>query len=198
MNLLSPALSGAVGVVLLGATTAHLVRPTTLPRALAAHRVLPLTAPATRTLIAALMVAIQGLLGVLLVAAALGWGGAGVARGSALAAMVLGAAMAGYLILALRRNPAGEPIPCGCGVGEAPLSTASVLRAVLLAAMAAVAAAAVPTGYRFGELPAQELAVLGAAICSLAIPLALLPAARSQPVLTIGAGSAAASSGVLR
>ena len=55
---------------------------------------------------------------------------------AAVGALLLFAAFTGYLFLVLRRTAGAPPVPCGCGLGGAPLTVWSVARAGMLTALA--------------------------------------------------------------
>ncbi|USQ80063.1 hypothetical protein NF556_21165 [Ornithinimicrobium faecis] len=176
MSILSPALLGAVGLVMVAASLSHLRSPEALRRGLRAHQVLPerLHTPVSRVLgpleavlgAAALVVALTG--------APLG---AALLIGMPLAGLSL--ALALYLWQVLRVT-AGQVVPCACGLGEAPVSQSAVLRGGILAVLA-VAGATTANGWAVHTAPAAEIFVALAAMLVLALATALLPAARAVP-----------------
>lgn len=173
MSVLGPALALAVGLVLTVAGLAHVRRPAALTAAVSAHRVLP--AAAVPPLV---LGAVEALLGTALAVTAV----TGAVEGTRIlagAATLLLASMSVYLVAARRRQLAsGAPdLPCGCGVGEAPLSGAVVARSLGLA-LAAGTAAVVASSWSLVERPAAEGVVTASAGITLAVVLALLPAAR--------------------
>lgn len=173
MSILGPALLLAVGLVLLAAGAAHLRDPRSLRDAVRAHGVLPPAAVPPRLLGAG-----ETVLGAVLIVAALG-GGSALGRWSGAGAALLLAVMAGYLALARARQErsGGPALPCGCGVGEAPLGGAVVARSGALA-LTAVVGALTASSWSIGSRPLPEAVVALAAGLTLAIGLALLPAAR--------------------
>lgn len=181
----SPVLLAAVGAVLLAAATGHLLSRGSLARGLRTHGVLP---EALRRPVALLLPLVEVVLGGALVASALGAGGVPLARSAGAGAALLAAGFTAYLWVVLRRT-GGDPVPCACGLGEAPLSRSGVLRAGLLAAFAAVGALTA-AGWSATAVPGVEVAVAAGAALTLALAVALLPAARAVPedlVLTGGA-----------
>ncbi len=182
-TLLPLATLGALALVLLASGVVHLRRPQSLRLGLVAHGVLgrPATLAVSR-LLGPTEVALAGLLVVGAV------GGGWPARVGGLAATVLASAFGAYLVVTARR--AGEaPVPCACGVGEAPVGPSSVARAAVMAVLGAVGAAtAAPAfGASLGQLadgavpPAASVTVAVAATLTLAVATALLPAARALP-----------------
>lgn len=176
MSVLSPALLGAAGLVLLAAATSHLRSPAALRRGLDAHDLLPRGA---RTAVALLLGPLEAVLG----AAALVVAVTAVPRPVALA---VGMPVAGlflaltlYLVRVLRATR-GRPVPCACGLGETPVSRSAVLRGGILTAMALVGTVTAD-GWALVGAPAAEVGVALAAMLVLALAVALLPAARAVP-----------------
>lgn len=176
-SVLSPALLAAVGLVLLASGLAHLRQPGALGRALALHGVLParLLAP-VRSL---LTVAEVGL-GALLLAAVvtpvvpvLPVAGLGAA---------LCAAFTAYLVVVRRATAGGDPVPCGCGIGETEIGPAAVARAGVLTVLAVVGGLA--PAWDPARATAVESGVVVAAGLTLALVTAFLPAARALPAGT--------------
>lgn len=178
MSVLSPALLGAVALVLLASATSHLRRPVALRSALVVHDVIP---PALRTPVSLLLPVAELLIGAAALLAVTGLAGDPFTLGRATAgvALVLFAGFAAYLVAVLRTNP--EPgVPCACGLGEAAVGPASVARAGVLALFAGLAALTAD-GWTVTGSPAAEILVAGAAALTLAVAAALLPAAREVP-----------------
>lgn len=180
MSVLSPALLGAVGLVMVAASIGHLRSPEVLRRGLRAHGVLPtrLHDPLSRVL-----GPVEGVLGVAaLVVAVTGppWVAA-LAVGMPLAGLCL--ALTWYLVRVLRHT-AGAVVPCACGLGEAPVNQSAVLRSGLLAALSLLGALTA-NGWAIATAPVEEAVVALAAALVLALATALLPAARAVPELTI-------------
>lgn len=193
MSVLSPALLAAVALVLLAAAVGHLRDLPGLRRGLDAHRVL---APGVGRPVAAVLPVLEAVLGATLLAGAAGqltgadWA-TPTSRGAGLAAAALTLGFAAYLALVARRS-AGEPVPCACGLGDTPVGPSAVLRAGLLAAMAAAGALTVATatgspGSSGTAAGTPELVVTLAAALTLALGTALLPAARALPTETVAA-----------
>ena len=183
MSILSPALLGAVGLVMVAASLSHLRSPEALRRGLGAHRVLPerLHTPISRVLgplelvlgAAALVLAVTGapLAPTLLV-------------GMPLAGLSL--ALTVYLWQVLRVT-AGDVVPCACGLGEAPVGLPAVVRAGILTVLA-LTGATTANGWAIHTAPVAEIFVALAAMLVLALATALLPAARAVPAPAIRAG----------
>ena len=167
---MSAALVAVVAVVLLGSGVVHLAHRGELRRAIALHAVLPrgLHGPAAWGL-PSLEVLLGGALLALL---GLGSGRTGAA---ALLAGVLLAAMTAYVHVAARRS-LGSVVPCGCGLGEAPLGLWVTVRAGLLTALAVIGA--LTLGTPPADRAGSELVVMGAATVALAIGISVLPQAR--------------------
>jgi hypothetical protein len=169
--------AGTVLASLLIAWAAHLSRPSALPRALAAHRVVP--AP---TVVAAVVIASEGLL--------VGAGAAGLVRGDG--QDLLTAALAGsFMLLALFGSygwyviATGRDGLCGCSRAPLPMSGWVVARAFALAGLALVALvpadSVVPPG-----LPGADLAVVVLATATFTCLLWQLPAAMHEPARNPG------------
>lgn len=158
----------AVLFTLLMAGFEHLRAPHVLPSALIAHRVLPRPiAKAT----AACVIAVEGALGITLLAGLLG---AGEVMSPALAASgLLFACYGAYALVVVRGGRTG---PCGCGGVEVPMDAWVAGRAFALAAMAlgAAASGAVPP---ITPVEPPSLVILLAA-ATFAVLLWQLPAAR--------------------
>src|SRR5690606_29700296 len=123
----SAALVAVVAITLLSSGLEHLRgRSAALSETLAGHRVLPATWTSP---VAAVLTVLEVALGLALLV--------GLSRGTAatgmlaLVASALFAAMTGYVHLAARRAERGAPVPCGCGLGEAPLGLWVTVRAGL-------------------------------------------------------------------
>jgi hypothetical protein len=174
VSVLSPALLGAVALVLLVSGATHVLRPAELRSGLASHDVLPRRLRGTVRLV--LPVVELGAAGALLTGVAgAGWSPVG----PALAAAVLLAALGAYLWLVLRRHPEAD-VPCACGLGRTPVTGTAVARAGLLAGGALVGGLA-DQGWTLAGRPAEEALVAAAAAGTLALATALLPAARALP-----------------
>ncbi|GAA4879536.1 MauE/DoxX family redox-associated membrane protein [Serinicoccus chungangensis] len=189
MSALAAACAWAVGAVLLASGLSHTRAPGSTRAALQAHGTLP--APTHRWLALGLG-PVELVLAVGLLAA-----GAGLLGGPGVRALALGAAalclgFAAYLRV-VRRRTHGQEVPCGCGLGTAPVTGWSVLRAGLLAAFALVTLA-LPTG-PWTAAPgapvwAQVVVAAGGGL-ALAVATAALPAARAVPAgLTTLTGAA--------
>jgi hypothetical protein len=167
--------AGTVLACLLIACAAHLSRPSALPRALAAHRVVPVP-----TVVAALVTASEGLLA--------GVGAAGLVRGdgqglltAALAgSVVLLALFGGYAwyVTATRRGG-----PCGCSRAPLPMSGWVAGRAFALAGLALVALVALAQADSVAppRLPGADLAIVVLAVATFTCLLWQLPAAMHNP-----------------
>lgn len=183
MSVLSPALLGAVGLVMAAASISHLRSPESLRRGLRAHRVIP---GRFHDLIARLLGPLEAVLGVAALVVAV--------TGPPLAtALLVGMPLAGlslalttYLARVLRVT-AGEVVPCACGLGEAPVSPSAVLRGGILALMS-IAGAATAAGWAVHTATLAEILVALAAMLVLALATALLPAARAVPAPALRAG----------
>lgn len=179
MTLLGAAAAIAVAAVLLVAGTGHLRDPGETRRALAAHDVLPL---AWRGAVAALLGPVEVLLGLGLLAGTGGLLGPAPTSITALAAATLCAGLTAYLLAVLRRSD-GSELPCGCGLGAAPVGHWAVARSGLLAGYA-LAAILAPTGAWVPQPGAPVWAQVLVAVTgglALAVATAALPAARALP-----------------
>lgn len=192
LPLLALGLLGAVALVLLASGAAHLRHPGQLQRGLAAQGVL--SAPARR-LVVRMLGPVEVLLAVALLTmliAGYRWTGAVLILPAVLAALLF-LGFTTYLALVARRS-GGDEIPCACGVGEAPVGPASVLRGAVLAAMSLAGVAAIIWPGPPGRLVGSEavgaagtvpdlahFVVAAAAALALAIAVSLLPAARALP-----------------
>lgn len=182
MSVLGAAGATACSLVLGAAALGHLRDPGALRRAVAAHGVLPdRSLRGARVLVLPVLEA--GL--ALTLAVALLTGAPGLGRWTAAGALLLFAAFAAYLALVLRRTAGATALPCGCGLGEAPLTGWAVARAgvlTVLAGMASLAGIPPGTGSLDPTVPVwPQLLVIVAAGVSLALGAALLPAARAVP-----------------
>jgi hypothetical protein len=173
MSVLSPALLGAVGLVLLVAGTAHLRRPAGLRDGLVRHGILPRWA---RGPVVVAIPALELALGVLLLLVPVG---RGPALAPAVAAAVLLAAFSGYLQVVTRRHPAGD-LPCACGLGSTPVNSTAVARAALLA-LFALAGGVADSGWTLTDRPWPEVLVAVSAAGVLALTAVVLPATRVVP-----------------
>lgn len=128
VSVLSPSL------VLLSAGAQHLAKRSTLRSRMAAHGVL---APRS---IAAVVVTLP-LMELLIAAGVIYFLGVS-SRSGLIASLVLQAVMysslAAYLVVVVRGGNAG--VPCGCGVGEAPVGGPVIARAIVLGLLSATAA----------------------------------------------------------
>lgn len=115
MSVLSPALLGACGLVLLAAAIAHLRSPQALRRGLLAHGVLPDTAHRSVSLV---LGPVEAILGAAALVVALGGSSRGVALAVSMPIAALFLLLAVYLAQVLRVT-AGQVVPCACGLGEA-------------------------------------------------------------------------------
>jgi hypothetical protein len=138
---------------------------------LAAHAVLPRN---VRPAVAVVLPSAELLAGV---------AGAVALRGPALVVQaILFAAFAAYLALVIRAG--GSGVPCRCGLPEVPVGPVAVGRAAALAALALLAA-----GFSAGRpADAGSLALIAVAAPTLALLVAIVPAARRLPTPT-GAAS---------
>lgn len=180
MSLISASAALAVALVLLAAAAGHLRDARGTRAALAAHDVLP---SGLQRAVVLLLPPVELLLGAGLLLALLG--------SSPLLTVVAGAAtgllvgFAAYLLVVLRRTRGRAEVPCGCGLGAAPVGWWAVLRALVLAALALTATlGGAPV---WGSLPTDQaplpahLFVVAAAGLTLAVVTAALPAARAVP-----------------
>jgi hypothetical protein len=108
-----------------------------------------------------------------------GLAGAVALRGPALVGQaIIFAAFAAYLALVVRAGRSG--VPCGCGLPEVPVGPVAVGRAAALAVLALLAA-----GLSAGRPPdAGGLALVAVAAPTLALLVAIVPAARRLPIPT--------------
>ncbi|AXH97182.1 MauE/DoxX family redox-associated membrane protein [Ornithinimicrobium avium] len=180
MSILSPALLGAVGLVLLASAAGHLRSPAALRHGLDAQGVVPQVA---RRAVSLLLGPVETVLGVAAILAAVTGPRPALALWAGLPSAALFAVLALYLTAVLR-STAGRPVPCACGLGEAPVGPSTVLRAAFLGAMAALGGATAG-GWSPGTAPHEELIVALAAALVLAVATALLPAARAVPAATL-------------
>lgn len=195
MSIVGAACALAVALVLLAAGVGHARDGAGTRAALAAHRFF---LPAVQPRVARLLPPVELGIGAVLVGGVLGGGllgGSAVAGALAVTALLGAVALLGcftaYLALVLReaRATGADEIPCGCGLGAAPVGRWAVLRAALLAGMALLALGSalasgsgsfVPGADAGAPAWAQVLVVLAAGV-SLAVAVAALPAARSVP-----------------
>lgn len=220
MTLVGGAAALAVALVLLAAGVGHLRDPRDMRAALTAHRVLPRR---LQPLVVAMLPAVELTLGAMLMlgvlagssAALIGdvvpiepgtvMDGTGAAVGAtvrdmgtvrlvAAGATALVAAFTVYLMVVLARTRAGEQLPCGCGLGAAPVGPWAVVRGLLLTALGLTATVGgVPLWGAQPDVPTwAEVVLVVAAGITLAIATATLPAARSLPagLTTLHAGTA--------
>lgn len=176
MSVLSPALLGAVGLVLLAAAFGHLRDPGALRGGLRAHGVLP---DGTHRLVSVLLGPLEAVLGAAALVAA-------VTGPSLIAALAVSMPIAGlflvltgYLVQVLRVT-AGRAVPCACGLGDTPVGRPAVVRGGILTVMAFVGGATA-AGWSASGVPAEEVVVALAAALVLGLATALLPAARVVP-----------------
>lgn len=161
----------ACGLVLAAAALAHLRRPRALARAIAVHGIVPSPAwwPLAVAVVAVEAVAAAALLRTAAVPTGpTGWIAAG---GSA----VVFLAFAGYLAAVLRRGGAATRTPCGCGLGNEPVTPLAVARAGVLAVLAGAAAVTAPVEPLLGRTAGEQV-VLVAAAATLAAVVGRLPA----------------------
>lgn len=180
MSILSPALLGAVGLVLVAAAVGHLRSPGALRRGLDAHGVLP---SAGRGPVALVLGPVEAVLGLAALVVAV----TDVPLGASLAVSMPIAAL--FLVLTLYlarvlRATRGRVVPCACGLGEAPVSRTAVLRGGILTVLAVLGGATAGT-WTLAGAPAAEAGVALAAMLVLALSTALLPAARAVPEAAI-------------
>lgn len=180
MSILSPALLGAVGLVLVAAAVGHLRSPAALRRGLDAHGLLP---SAGRGLVARVLGPVEAVLGLAALVVAVIDVPLGLALGVSMPIAGLFLILTLYLARVLRVTQ-GRVVPCACGLGEAPVSQTAVLRGGILTAMALLGGA---TGgsWTLAGAPAQEAGVTLAAMLVLGLAVALLPAARAVPEAAI-------------
>lgn len=180
MSILSPALLGAVGLVLVAASVGHLRSPAALRRGLDAHGVLP---SAGRGPVALVLGPVEAVLGLAALVVAVTDVPLGLSLAVSMPIAALFLALTLYLARVLRVTQ-GQVVPCACGLGEAPVSRTAVLRGGILTAMALLGGA---TGgsWSLAAAPAQEAGVALAAMLVLGLAVALLPAARAVPEAAI-------------
>lgn len=174
MSILSPALLGAVALVLLASGRAHALGPGALRRGLDAHAVLP---RAWHVPLTVFLPVAEVTLGLALLGSLTGMPLDPGVPGAGAAALCAG--FATYLTLVLRRHP-DEEVPCACGLGAAPVSGPAVGRAGLLAVFA-LAGVLTAQGWSLAARPVTEVLVTAGAALSIAVATALLPAARTVP-----------------
>lgn len=170
---MSEALLAVVAVMLFGAGAAHLRDPHAVRTVLESHDVLArrLRRPVALGLpLVELAVAVALLIG-------LGSGWTATFVVATIAAALL-AAMTCYVHVAAARSQ-GRAVPCGCGIGEAPLGLWVTVRSGLLTALALFGALTVRDGPTLAR-PAEELVVMAAAVLALSLCLGALPAARAR------------------
>ncbi|HET7279956.1 MAG TPA: MauE/DoxX family redox-associated membrane protein [Dermatophilaceae bacterium] len=185
---MSDALLLACALLLGASATTHLRHTGATALAVAQHQLLPprLSAAVAWSLPAVELVLATGLA----VASLLGLRPAAPAFGAA-AALVFGL-FTTYLYAVWRRHPDGM-VPCGCGVGRATVGAWAVLRALLLACLAA--AGALGGGERpIGARPVEQVVIIAAAALTLACAAGALPDARSRPSNSLPAASPPAAS----
>ncbi|SCL31588.1 hypothetical protein GA0070624_4295 [Micromonospora rhizosphaerae] len=159
-------------LTLLTACGEHLSKPAALSTAVAAHRVVP--AP---SIVAALVIATEGLLGAAGVVALLRDG-----SGRLLAVVLAGSAalLATYVGYGLYVRSTGRAVPCGCSRVEVPMTGWVVARAATLAGLAVVGSllsgAVVPVGRA-----STSLTIVLLAAATFTALLAHLPAAMHDP-----------------
>ena len=161
----------ACGLVLAASALAHLRRPHALARALAVHGIVPTAAwwP-----LAIVVVAVEVVLAAaLLMVAAVPAGPPD--RAVAAAAAGVFVTFAGYLAAVLHRGGAATRAPCGCGLGDEPVTPGVVVRAGALAVLAGTGAVAAPVEALVARTAGEQV-VLAAAAVALAVVLARLPA----------------------
>ncbi|WP_109472737.1 MauE/DoxX family redox-associated membrane protein [Ornithinimicrobium cavernae] len=176
MSVLSPALLGTVGLVLVAASAGHLRSPGALRDGLRAHGVLPGTVHGP---VARVLGPVEALLGGAALVTALTGAPPGVTLAVSMPSALLLLLLTGYLWQVLRVT-AGRVVPCACGLGDAPVSPSAVLRGGILAVLAVVGGTTA-AGWSLTTAPAREVFVTLAAMVVLALAAALLPAARAVP-----------------
>lgn len=185
MSILSPALLGSVGLVLLAAAASHLRDPDSLRRGLRAHGILP---DGAQRVVSVLLGPLEAVLGAAALVAA-------VTGPSLAAALVVSMPIAGlFLVLTgylarVLRVTAGQVVPCACGLGEAPVGRSAVVRGGTLTVMA-LAGGATASGWSVSGAAAEEVVVALSAALVLGLVTALLPAARAVPDAAIRASAA--------
>lgn len=176
MSILSPALLGAVGLVLLAAALGHLRSPRDLRRGLDAQDLLP---GGLRGPVVVLLGPVEALLGVAALVVSVVEVPAGVTLAVGMPIAVLFLAFTVYLAQVLRVTN-GRVVPCACGLGETPVSRSAVLRGGILTVLAVVGGVGAGP-WALAQAPAQEIGVAVAAMLVLALATALMPAARAVP-----------------
>ena len=173
MAILAAVAALTTSLLLLAAGAAHARRPGALGAALAAHGVVRRVTTVVRLLPAAEL-ALGGATVLALVVAAQGW-----AALLLVGQVLLFSAFAAYLSRVSRRG--GQGLACGCGLPEVPVGPPAVARAAGLAALAGFAAAGTLTA----GVPrdAASVAVVAVAAPTLALLLAVVQAARRQPLV---------------
>jgi hypothetical protein len=183
VSVLGAATATACALVLGAAAVGHLRDPAATRRALGAHGVLP--GRTTRSWLALALPVVEAGLAMGLTVALLTPAPA-LGRSAAVGALLLFAAFTGYLFLVLRRTAGAPPVPCGCGLGGAPLTVWSVARAGMLTALAGTTLLGGTMEGGGGLDPAApawaQLVVIVTAGIALALGVALLPAARAVPI----------------
>lgn len=182
MSVLSPALLGAVGLVLLAAALGHLRDPVALRRGLRAHGVLP---ERTHRLVTVLLGPLEALLGAAALVAAVTGPSLGAALLVSMPIAGLFLALTGYLWQVLRVT-AGQVVPCACGLGEAPVGRPAIVRGGILTTMSLIGGATA-AGWSASAAPTEEVLVTLAAALVLGLATALLPAARALPEAAVRA-----------
>ncbi|WP_256842723.1 MauE/DoxX family redox-associated membrane protein [Ornithinimicrobium cryptoxanthini] len=188
MSILSPALLGAVGLVLLAAAVGHLRDPGSLRRGLRAHGVLP---DGTHRFVSVVLGPLEAVLGAAALVAAVTEPSRAAALAVSMPIAGLFLALTGYLAQVLRVT-AGQVVPCACGLGDTPVGGPAVLRGGILTAMA-FAGGATATGWSASGAPVEEVVVALAAALVLGLATALLPAARAVPDAALRASATAGS-----
>lgn len=184
MSVLSPALLGAVGLVLLAAAVGHLRSPAELREGLRAHGILP---TGLQSRIAGVLGPLEAVLGVaaLVVAVSDVPSGVSLAVGMPIAGLFLSFTV--YLWRVLKVTE-GQVVPCACGLGQTPVSESAVVRGGILTALA-ITGAVSGSAWSLAAAPPQEVFVAVAGMLVIALAVALLPAARALPEATIRAGA---------
>lgn len=185
MSVLSPALLAAVGLVLLASAASHLRAPGALHRGLRSHGVLR---PRAHRPVSLALGPVEAALGVAVLLAALTGAPPVTAYAASVPVAVLFLVLTLYLARVLKVT-AGQVVPCACGLGEAPVSLTTVVRAGALAAMTVVGGATA-AGWSVTSAPDAEVFVTVAAALVLALSAALLPAARAVPPADLRPGPA--------
>ena len=175
--LLASVAAYTVLLTLLVACGEHLSKPAGLATALAAHRVIPAS-----SIVAALVIATEGLLGAVGVVALLRDGG------SRLLTVVLAGSVAlfgAYAAYGQYVRSAGRAVPCGCSRAEVPMTGWVVARASALAGTALVGSlrsdAVVPVGRAGTELTIVVLAAATFTALLTHLPVAMHDPTRDQP-----------------